>query len=245
MNKKHAFVLSFLLTGLVASDIYLFSAEYKSIREKVLVARVIDGDTFETADRTLRLVNINAPEKGSIGYGEAKAFLKSYENKTLEIVVEGKDKYRRTLAKVYTPEYLNLKMVEKGLVSKFLVNENEVKIFAEAENLAIKSKIGLWKKSPYAGCIVTSVKKKEELVILNNYCYNISIQGWKLKDESRKTYTFTNTYIKSITLHSGKGVNDADNLFWGSSTPIWNDNRDSLYLFDKEGRLVYYGAYGY
>src|SRR3989344_101999 len=79
MKKKHAITLSLLITAFLASSIYFFHAlnnANASSKEKVFVSRIIDGDTLQLGDgRTIRLVNINTPEKGELGSGLAKKFL--------------------------------------------------------------------------------------------------------------------------------------------------------------------------
>ena len=53
-------------------------------REKV--TSVIDGDTFDTATRRVRLAEVNAPEKGRRGYSEATSKLKRLiDGKTVSI----------------------------------------------------------------------------------------------------------------------------------------------------------------
>ena len=67
------------------------------------VTRVIDGDTFETNRRkySVRLANVNAPEKGQRGAPKAK---KDLENlilgKKVDVETVARDKYKRTVAKV-------------------------------------------------------------------------------------------------------------------------------------------------
>ena len=63
MKQKHALLLAFLITGLLASNLYLFSLINKPELETAIVARVIDADTLELSDgRKIRLLNINSPE---------------------------------------------------------------------------------------------------------------------------------------------------------------------------------------
>ncbi len=249
MRKKYALILSLLLTGLIFSTFYLFSANQASKRENkesVLVTRVIDGDTFVSSNnRTNRLLNINTFEKGERGYEEAKTFVKNYENKTLEIEILGRDKYNRNLVRVYAPDYLNLRIVQEGLASKFLVDKSELRAFAEAEEKAIKEQRGNWRKSPYFGCLSASINKKGEIVYITNKCQNISFDGWFLKDESRKKYTFHLKNASYLEIHSGKGINTSNILHWGQAQSIWNDDRDTLYIFDSQGRIVYHESYGY
>jgi len=81
---------------------------------KEKVTKVIDGDTFLTSRRKkpVRLANVNAPEKGEKGYGEAKAKLsKLILNQEVRIETIARDKYSRAVANVYIGrESVNKKM---------------------------------------------------------------------------------------------------------------------------------------
>src|SRR3989344_8079172 len=130
MKSKHAFVLALLITLLIASNVYFFKSIDKSGRKIAFVSRVIDGDTLELKNgEIIRLLNINTPEKNEQGYDKAKNFLRNIENKSVEIEEIGTDKYSRTLARIYSPEYLNFQIVKEGLAKKFLVQESELKNF--------------------------------------------------------------------------------------------------------------------
>jgi len=248
MNKKYAFILASLILFLVLINflsLTTFSIREQK-REKVVISRIIDGDTLDLLDgRTIRLLNINSPEKGAFGHNLSTEFLKDFENKTVEIEITGTDKYQRDLARIYAPEYLNLKLVEQGFASKFLVDESELGEFSKAEESAIKNSLGIWKKSSYFGCLDSEIDKIGEEVLIINNCPELDIAGWILKDESRKTYTFNNVKFEKIILHSGKGINNLTDIFWQSGTNIWNNDRDSLYLFDSNGGIVEYESYGY
>ncbi len=248
MNKGGALLIALLITILVASDVYLFDKIDSTNREKTIISRVIDGDTIEIEDgRTIRLLNINSPEKGNIGSEKAAEFLNEIGNKTIEIEIEGLDKYNRVLARIYDPSYINLKIVQLGLANKFLVDEKELDNFDDAERFAISNDLGIWKKSKYYDCIKTKIDKENEIVSLVNSCNNLNINGFYLKDESRKTYKFQNIVLGSmegVFLHSGSGTDNQGDLFWDVGD-VWNNDRDSLYLFDKNGGIVSYESYGY
>jgi len=250
MNKKYALTLAFLLTGLIASNLFLFNKiSKKSSREAVIVARVIDGDTIQLEDgRIIRLLNINSPEKGIYGAEFAVEFLKYYENKTLELEITGLDKYSRNLARIYNSDYLNLKIVEQGFASKFMVDSSELPDFEAAELTAIRNEMGMWKKSSYFNCFDSKIDAKNEIVFLKNLCPDIELSEWLLKDESRKLYTFKNIKLnekKQIILHSEIGEDNETDIFWNSKQETWNNDRDSLYLFDDKGRIAHYETYGY
>lgn len=244
MNKKHAFILSFLLTGLIASNIYLFSSLRKT--ESVIVSRAIDGDTIELEDgRVIRLVNVNAPEKNHPASHLATNYLKTFVNKTVKIETKGKDKYYRTLARVYYKNYINFKLVEKGLANKFLVDESELKIFAEAEQSAVEDSLGIWTKSKYYGCFNSNINQKEELIILENLCESINLKDWTLKDEGRKIHALPDITLGKLNIYSGTGNNNKSLIFLNYEKEIWDNDRDTLYLFDSEGSIAHHYHYGY
>ena len=70
---------------------------------KEKVTKVVDGDTFETASRkrSVRLANVDAPEKGRPGAAKATADLrKLIGGKTVSIDTVARDKYGRSVANV-------------------------------------------------------------------------------------------------------------------------------------------------
>ena len=246
MNKKHAFVMAFLITGLIASNIYLFSSSPFQNTETAIVSRVIDGDTIEWDDgRQVRLQNINAPEKNEHGYELAINYLKPLENQTVELEILGTDRYYRTLARVYSPDYLNLQLVNLGFVKKAWVQKSELKEFSKAEEDAVKNFRGIWGKSSYYGCFKSDIDKKAEFVKLTNTCDKINLKDWTLRDESRKSYKFLSTSSNVLRIHSEIGENNETDIFWNSKTNVWNNDRDTLYLFDKDDNIAHYHSYGY
>ena len=72
-------------------------------KRKETVTRVIDGDTFRTSSRkhSVRLANVNAPEKGRKGGFKATQQLKSLiQSKKVEVETIARDKYGRSVARV-------------------------------------------------------------------------------------------------------------------------------------------------
>lgn len=140
MEKRYSLFLSLLLTAFIAANFFYFSNDVNAKKEKAVVARVIDGDTLELNDnRTIRLLNINAPEKKDPNSNLAANYLKKFQNKTIQLEPIGTDKYHRLLARLfYDNLYLNFDLTSKGLVSKYLVQKNEKSKFARAEREAIE-----------------------------------------------------------------------------------------------------------
>jgi len=245
LNKKYALILAFLLAAVIANSAYLLKD--KNDLEPAIVARVIDGDTIELDDgRMVRLLNINSPEKSSPLHKESLNFLKQYENKGIYLENEGVDKYKRTLGRIYSENiYLNLYLVKNGLASKFLVSESELSEFSDAESYAISNEKGIWEHSDYYKCISAEIKPIDEIIIIKSDCEEINIAGWILKDESRKEYKFNITISDNLILHSRQGNDNQTDLFWNSKTDIWNNDRDTLYIFDNENKIVLAEPYGY
>lgn len=205
---------------------------------------MIDGDTFESIDgRIFRLANVNSPEPSSKLSSKAKDYLKEYENKTVSIEIIEEDIYDRLLVRAYGNSYINLESVSQGFSSKFLVYSNEVKLFGDSEKKAIINGIGIWNHSIYWGCFNIQVYPEEEYVQIENFC-NLDLSGFYIKDESRKIYKFLNISSNIITLYTKDGVDTKEELFW-SSTNVWNNDRDSAYLFDEKDNLAGYYSYGY
>jgi|SRR3989339_196292 len=245
MNKKISILLALIITLLIYLS-YLHLNNTSLPREKAIVGRVIDGDTLVLNDgRTIRLLNINSPEKSTPLSQESTSLVKLLENETIEMEITGKDIYNRYLSRIYTPEYLNLKLVSLGLASKFLVQDSELKLFANAEKEAIEKSRGIWNKSIYLNCFSSTIDQKKEKVTIKNLCPPINISGWVLKDESRKEYKFNTILNNQITLYSTIGTDNNNILHWNSKTNVWNDDRDSLYLFDSNNNLAHYNFYGY
>ena len=72
-------------------------------KRKETVKRVIDGDTFTTASRkhSVRLANVDAPEKGTKGGAAATNALKGLiGDQKVEVNTVARDKYGRAVANV-------------------------------------------------------------------------------------------------------------------------------------------------
>ena len=193
-----------------------------------VISRIIDGDTFElsTGDK-VRLKGINAPETFMNGNELATNLLEDYLNKTVKIISFGTDKYDRILGYLFFEnENLNLKILEQGFASLYYYGEDKYyKEMTEAEEFARMNEFGIWKKSPDYECleIINFDYKEPELLKIYNYCnktFNIT-----LKDDA------THIYEETI-LPAG--------VFEKKSSHIWNDEGDTVYIWDEQGLLIFY-----
>lgn len=127
------------------------------------VARVYDGDTIILEDKKqIRLLGINTPEIESRLRAEepggvaAKKWLQAQlqENKVyLEYDQTKRDKYKRLLAHVFTPDgkHINQALLENGLafVSIIPPNVRYSDKLIQAQQQAEKQKLGIWSMPDY------------------------------------------------------------------------------------------------
>jgi len=258
MKLRYLFVAMFLLIFVGITFTGMFVREIHR-RTKGFVTEVIDGDTIllDNGDK-VRLLGINTPEKGRFYYKEAKERLEQLvlnKNVTLEKDVTDVDTYGRLLRYVMVGEnFVNLRLVKEGFAHAYVVNPDNryLKRLLTLEADARKKGKGIWQDSP-TNCV--SIKEfhydaegddntnlNDEYVIFKNDCgYDLSLNGWYVKDEATHTYEFDDfTFEKdlTLTLFSGKGVNTQEAFYWNSGRAIWNNDGDSVFLRDGDGKLV-------
>jgi micrococcal nuclease len=227
---------------------------------KFKVERVIDGDTIVlVGGRTVRYIGINTPEKGEPYYEEAKeANRRLVEGKDvkLELDEQEKDLYGRTLAYVYVGDtFVNVQLVREGCARAYPYPPN-VKyddIFSNAEKEARQKRIGIWSSRPQGhGIEITEINfdppgndrdnlNGEWVIITNNTNAPIDMTGYTLSDDSDHVYNFEDFALPAgatVTVFVGSGADTPTSLYWGSKTPIWNNDGDTAYLKDADGSLV-------
>ncbi|MEM5798200.1 MAG: thermonuclease family protein [Candidatus Aenigmatarchaeota archaeon] len=228
------------------------------------IEKVVDGDTIKLVNgEYIRLLGINAPEKGQAFYSEAKSMLEAaIANKSVrfEKDVEDRDKYGRLLRWVWADESLvNAEIVKQGLAYAYLFeNTKYADLILQAEAHARENRLGLWSVENLSRCIGLSIIQynakgddrynlNDEYVVIKNACnFSIDMTGWSIFDASGKRFIFQNFslcgYCK-VTIYSGSGISNSTALFWNSSMPIWNNDKDIIYLKDALGDLVLFWSY--
>lgn len=82
----------------------------------------------------------------------------------------------------------------------------------------------------------------EEWVCFTNYGGESSeMTRWQVRDEYGHTHIFSSFTLASgatVRLHTGAGANTQADLYWGSSSAIWNNDGDTVYLWDAAGNRV-------
>ncbi|MBU0535677.1 MAG: lamin tail domain-containing protein [Nanoarchaeota archaeon] len=65
--------------------------------------------------------------------------------------------------------------------------------------------------------------------------------GWMIQDKKRKhTYKFPKGFVLdgSVKVHTGKGADSKNSLYWNNPMPVWNDLSDVAALKNKKGVIV-------
>lgn len=227
----------------------------------VKVKEVIDGDSIVLDDNSeIRLLGINAPEKGYPFEEEAKDRLSSLilgKEVRLESDFEDEDRYGRLLRYVFVDGMLvNAQLVKEGLANVYmesgLKHEDELH---EAEYYAKLNALGIWEKDVAYADYIYIVKfhydaagndhenLNDEYVVLGNKGdIPIDMTEWTIKDEVNHIFTFPNFVLgpgEEVAIHTGSGVNTEDSLFWNNQGAVWNNKGDSLYLRNSAGELIF------
>jgi hypothetical protein len=78
-----------------------------------------------------------------------------------------------------------------------------------------------------------------EWIQLRNRCSTSrSLTNAKIKDAAGHTYTFGSYALgggKYVKVHTGKGSNTATNRYQGRSWYVWNNDKDTGYLYNASG----------
>jgi micrococcal nuclease len=240
---------------------YAYYSENKA--ERVKIIEVIDGDTIKTQDdRIIRLIGINSPEKEQECYEQAKKELKEFVlNKTVKIKTDkktgDKDRYGRILRYVFTDKLVNEHLILSG--NSYYYDYSDFKYkkrFEKAEKEAKKGNGCLWKFSKNVCIQITDFRYdaegddrenlNNEYVVLKNVCsYELNMENWKIKDEANKEYILKVFLAPNskIILHTGTGKDNETDIFWNKNTPVWNNDRDTLYLRNQKNEIVVIESY--
>ena len=81
----------------------------------------------------------------------------------------------------------------------------------------------------------------EYVAIHNDTAAPISLTSWTLRDPANHTFTFPSFVLQAgldVKVWTKVGANDADNLFWGRRSAVWNNTGDTATLMDQHGTEV-------
>jgi hypothetical protein len=259
-NKKYQIYIGIIIIILIAlsySSIDSFLSKKLSNEENIQIERVIDGDTVVDVNGLhYRMLGINTPEKGEYIYEEAKKFTEEkVMNVSLIAEKKGKDLYDRELAYLYNGnENINKEIVEEGYASYYFPEGKDAHYeeFAKAWDDCLKVGKNLCEKSSNKCAVCIELSEwdfNSQIVLLHNRCgFDCSLNGWTIKDEGRKKYTFGNYILKSskeVSLIVENKTDTNDKLYWKGETYVWTYTGDSLFLRDDKGKLVLWETKGY
>ena len=170
MNKKTAVMILGLLAIIGQQAAMLTNNGYK-------VAKVMDGDTFETVDRAkVRFDTLDAPELTNCGGIEAKVALeKLISGQTVRLQSEARDFVGRQIASVWVGEtWIDLELIKTGWVkySSSTVDKEHVLKNLDLENR--KNKLGIYSEK----CTQTENKTNPKCKIKGNI-----ISEWEFKGD--------------------------------------------------------------
>lgn len=139
----------------ITGNIVLGNKEKQNQPETKFVSKIIDGDTAIIEGESIRLLGIDADERGNPCYKEAKLRLEQLileQQVILESDNEDRDQYNRLLRFIFlNSTNINLKLVQEGLaISRFSGENKKYKQeIIQAELNARDSKIGCkWREEP-------------------------------------------------------------------------------------------------
>jgi len=164
MNKENKIVIAIIISALIIAGSIFFSIKLtgKAVDNKYdnkpisnnnligqhIVTKIIDGDTIIAEGENVRLLGMDADERGYPCYDEAKERLEELIlNKEIRLEKDqtDKDQYQRYLRYIFlNNENINLKLVEEGLaVARFYPEDVKYKNeIIKAEEYARKNKLG-------------------------------------------------------------------------------------------------------
>ena len=226
--------------------------------ETVSIIRVIDGDTcILQNDERVRYYGINAPEKGDPQFNEAtQANSKLVVGKEIRLEPQNpsRDKNDRLLAYVFTDEiFVNEELLRLGCahIQRPLASKYRDRLL-RAQQTARQQGLGIWAKAAEQCVVIAEVHAEAEgndwdnlcdeyIVIENKGNKSVDLTGWTVYDEAHHRYLFPNIILEAgatVTLRTCLGKNTQSELFWGSRSPIWNNNGDTIFIRDSQGQLV-------
>lgn len=82
----------------------------------------------------------------------------------------------------------------------------------------------------------------EYLTFVNDGDETIDLSGWTVENDAGRSYTFPEGVVldpgERVTLHSGAGVDDGSDRYWGAAEPVWDEDGDVVTVTTADGRRV-------
>lgn len=235
-----------------------------------VTVEAVDGDSLTGTDGSrYRLIGINAPDRGECladVAGRRLAQLAEGAVRLLEGEAETVDRFDRELVYVFTDgvdgRFVNEIMVAEGLALAVHSPPNiaQTETLFAAQEQARADRVGVWSpeacgSGPLANIAIGDVEADppgpdevalddEWVMIVNSGDEAVDLTGWSIRDESTQNrFSFPPGLVldpgDQVRVTSGHG-----DLGFGFGTPIWNNDGDTVYVVDDQGRFVTYREVG-
>lgn len=159
----------------------------------------------------------------------------------------------------------NYRLLDNGYARYYSSEFSKQSAFQSAESQAQRSDIGVWgytapdtptetqSNSGFANLVVDGVHadadgndhdnlNDEYIVLKNNGDSSLDIGGWTISDSADHTYTipsgFTLDAGETVTIYTGSGSNSDSELYWDSSSAVWNNGGDTITVSTEGGETV-------
>jgi micrococcal nuclease len=81
----------------------------------------------------------------------------------------------------------------------------------------------------------------EYVVFENRGDATLDLSGWTVTDAADHSYRFPDGTTlapgEHLTLHTGRGADTASDRYWGASSPVWNNDGDTVTVRDRNGTV--------
>ncbi len=119
-----------------------------------------------------------------------------------------------------------------------------VHVFDDAGALVIEH---TYPQGELAVAEVNAVGDDENVVFENVGGSDLDLTGWTVEDEAGYDYQFPDGFTLAagsrVTLYTGEGTDTDSELYWGYGIQVWNDDGDTVFVYDDSGALA--AEYGY
>lgn len=245
----------------------------ESLSDETTVEAVLDGDTVDVVlpngdHERLRLIGINAPEKGECFAEEATDALTDLLGESAIVLssdVSDRDQYGRLLRYVeVNGRDIGEELVTGGFATarRYPPDTARAVAYERAQAIAESEYDGLWAAdacgpaTDAADDLVFAAVRfdadggdvdnlNDEWVRLENTGSTVvDLSGWMVKDESATNrYRFPTGFRlgggDSVTLRTGCGTDTRTDLHWcRSGSAVWNNDGDTAFLIDPSGNVV-------
>jgi micrococcal nuclease len=218
-------------------------------------------------EMTVRVIGVNTPESGECFGDEATEVLAGLVAGADLVLVEDRsdvDRFGRALRYVETAEGVDVgaELVAGGfaIARRYPPDDARADVYADLQREAQREQRGLW--APDACGAGDGVGARIEVEMnadapgddgqnLNGEWVRftnvgadpVDLDGWEVADESASNrYRFTDLRLgpgADVTLFSGCGADDDANRHWCvSSSAVWNNSGDTVFLRDEQGNIV-------